>query len=74
MAEKIINNLKIKAYCAHIIIDPCIIKLCPRVSYEPIYVCDNCVIIFGTGKICLGYATQIMLTLGTNNKYNLQKM
>ena len=41
LAEKIINYLKIKAYCAHIITDTDVLKLYPGVSYEQIYVCDK---------------------------------
>ena len=48
MAENIVNNLTIKASCDHRIIDPFILKPFPEDNYEPLYVCDESSIIFGT--------------------------
>ena len=50
MAKNIINNLAIKAYCDTKIIYPGVFNLCPKWSYEPLYVCYQSVITFRTRK------------------------
>ena len=70
--EKMVNNLTTKAYCAPRIIYSAIFKLFTEGSYEPLYVCDKNVIIFGTRKILLDSITHLMWTIGTDSQYKLQ--
>ena len=54
-AEKIINNITIKASCDPRIVDHDILKPFRKVNYETLYVCDQYVITFGTIKVILGF-------------------
>ena len=58
LAIKIIYNITIKDSCALRIIDPAILKLCIVENYEPLYVCDQYVIKFGTRKYIIGFCNK----------------
>ena len=54
LAKKIINNITIKASCVTRITDPVILKLFLEGNREPLYVCYQYVITFGTRKRIIG--------------------
>ena len=54
LADKIINNLTIRASCSHRIIYHANSKLFPEENYETLYVCDQYVIKFGKRKNIIG--------------------
>ena len=60
LAEKIMNIITIKDSCSPRIIYPTILKLCLEGNCEPVYFGDQYVIEFGTGKIFLDYAAQLI--------------
>ena len=66
------NDLTIKTSIYPMIIDTVVLNIFPEGNYEPLYVCDQYVITFGTVKI--DSTTQIVYTLWTDTLYKLQQI
>ena len=61
MAGKIIYDITINMSFYPRIVDPIILKLCPEGNYEPLYVCNQYTITFGTRKRLLGFCNTYLV-------------